>query len=276
MQLARLINPEGRPEPSVLLGQSYAPIPENISWTSAISFSMQEEGRDFLLDQASSMNKTATGSLEGAAPVALTSAPIWGAGLNYKRHSTDLETEQPLEGPGSYLRPGNCLINNSGIIQIPAQSERVTAEGELGLVLGKTAKDVPAEDWRSVVAGLTAVLDMTAEDAIRKNPRYIPWAKGFDTFCSVGPQIVTLDEFADEEIASIKVATICDDHLVAEARVSDMKYNIGKLVAYFSAGRTLPAGTIICTGTPGATVIEPGSNVTASVSSIGQLSHPVK
>src|SRR5699024_7663064 len=98
-------------------------------------------------------------------------------------------------GPGSYLRPGSCLIDNGQDIELPPQSERVTAEAELGLVIGVECKNVGRDEWRSVVAGVTTVLDMTAEDIIRENPRYIPWAKGFDTFCSVGPQLVTMDEF---------------------------------------------------------------------------------
>lgn len=203
-------------------------------------------------------------------------ADIWGAGLNYRRHSQDLESAQPRSGPGSYLRPANCLIGNGDHIELPAQSQRVTAEAELGLVIKTTCKNVERADWRSVVGGVTAVLDMTAEDVIRENPRHIPWAKGFDTFCSVGPVLITLDEFGDDDLASLRIATVRNRETVAAATPADMKFGLDRLVEYFSAGRTLDAGTVICTGTPGAAVIHAGDTVEAVVQDVGALTHPVR
>ncbi|HEY5832848.1 fumarylacetoacetate hydrolase family protein [Streptomyces sp.] len=211
-----------------------------------------------------------------AATVADRDTDIWGTGLNYLRHSDDLETQQPVSGPGSYLRPTNCLIDNGGHIELPTQSKRVTAEAELGLIVGTACKNVSRNNWRSVVAGVTAVLDMTAEDVIRENPRYIPWAKGFDTFCSVGPVLVTLDEFSDDTLKSVRIATLRNGQTIASATPSDMKYDLGYLVEYFSAGRTLEPGTVICTGTPGAAVINPGDTVQAVVEHVGTLTHPVR
>ncbi|MEU9041630.1 MULTISPECIES: fumarylacetoacetate hydrolase family protein [unclassified Kitasatospora] len=201
---------------------------------------------------------------------------IWGAGLNYRGHSEDLNTQQPASGPGSYLRPSSCLIGNGQQIELPSQSKRVTAEAELGLVIGVACKNVSRANWRSVVAGVTTVLDMTAEDVIRENPRYIPWSKGFDTFCSVGPQLVTLDEFDDEALRNIRVSTIRNDEVVSSALVSAMKYDLGYLVEYFTAGRTLAPGTVICTGTPGAAVISPGDSIKAVVEGVGTLVHTVR
>lgn len=212
---------------------------------------------------------------ELAATVADRDADIWGAGLNYQRHSEDLETQQPASGPGSYLRPSGCLIGNADHIELPTQSKRVTAEAELGLVVGTACKNVARDAWRSVIAGVTCVLDMTAEDAIRENPRYIPWAKGFDTFCSVGPVMVTLDEFP-EGLDPVRISTVLNGETVASATPTSMKYDVGYLVEYFSAGRTLAPGTILCTGTPGATVITPGDTVRAVVEGVGTLTHPVR
>jgi 2-keto-4-pentenoate hydratase/2-oxohepta-3-ene-1,7-dioic acid hydratase in catechol pathway len=214
--------------------------------------------------------------LDAAATVADGDVAIWGAGLNYRGHSEDLNAPQPASGPGSYLRPATCLIDNGGHIELPSQSRRVTAEAELGLVIGSTAKNVPRREWRSVVAGATAVLDMTAEDVIRENPRYIPWAKGFDTFCSVGPVLVTLDELADDTLTSLRIATVRNGETVAAAAPAAMKYDLGYLVEYFTAGRTLGPGTVLCTGTPGAAVIRAGDTVQAVVEHVGTLSHPVR
>ncbi|MGW0562817.1 fumarylacetoacetate hydrolase family protein [Streptomyces sp. NPDC003016] len=213
--------------------------------------------------------------LRSAATVADHGTNIWGAGLNYRRHSDDLDAQQPASGPGSYLRPASCLVGNGGHIELPTQSKRVTAEAELGLVIGTACKNVSREDWRSVVAGVTGVLDMTAEDAIRENPRYIPWAKGFDTFCSIGPILVTVDELGDD-LGSVRIATVLNNETIAAATPADMRYDLGYLVEYFTAGRTLAPGTVICTGTPGAAVINPGDTVQAVVEGVGTLTHPVR
>ncbi|MEU1039665.1 fumarylacetoacetate hydrolase family protein [Streptomyces sp. NPDC005551] len=212
---------------------------------------------------------------ELAATVADRDADIWGAGLNYQRHSEDLETQQPASGPGSYLRPGGCLIGNAEHIELPIQSKRVTAEAELGLIVGTACKNVARDRWRSVIVGVTCVLDMTAEDAIRENPRYIPWAKGFDTFCSVGPVLVTMDEFPDG-LDAVRISTVLNDETIASATPTSMKYDLGYLVEYFTAGRTLAPGTVLCTGTPGATVISPGDTVRSVVEGVGTLTHPVR
>jgi 2-keto-4-pentenoate hydratase/2-oxohepta-3-ene-1,7-dioic acid hydratase in catechol pathway len=214
--------------------------------------------------------------LAGAATVAGAGDDVWGAGLNYLGHSEDLAAPQPTTGPGSYLRPRGSVIDNGQPVELPTQSDRVTAEAELGLVIGPVCKNVARAQWRSVVVGITAVLDLTAEDVIRRNPRYIPWAKGFDTFCSVGPELVTLDEFTDADLAALQVSTVRNGETVATAPVSGMRYDLGFLVEYFTAGRTLGPGTVICTGTPGAAVINSGDTIRAEVEGVGHLEHPVR
>ncbi|WP_251063669.1 MULTISPECIES: fumarylacetoacetate hydrolase family protein [unclassified Streptomyces] len=217
------------------------------------------------------------GEVSLADTLLLTSVPqIWGVGLNFARHASDLETAQPTAGPGSYLRPYSCVIPNGAPIVIPRQSSRVTAEAELGIVLAKDTKNVPADKAFEHILGFTVVLDMTAEDAIRENPRHIPWSKGFDTFCSIGPCLVLRDQERCEDIGGVSIATYRNGSLVARNTVDAMKYDPARLVEYFSAGRTLPAGTVISTGTPGATVIAPGDTVRAEVSGVGVLEHPVE
>ena len=238
---------------------------------------MVEQRRNELAAQVAALPDTELTEirLEEAATV-VADVDVWGAGLNYKGHSEDLNAAQPTSGPGSYLRPSSCLIGNGQAIELPSQSKRVTAEAELGLIISTECKNVRCEDWRSVVAGFTAVLDMTAEDVVRENPRYIPWAKGFDTFCSVGPQMVTLDEFDERDITSIRVSTIRNGETVASALVSDMRYDLGYLVEYFTAGRTIAPGTVICTGTPGAAAINPGDSIKSVVEGVGVLVHTVR
>ncbi|MFE7527942.1 fumarylacetoacetate hydrolase family protein [Kitasatospora sp. NPDC057542] len=199
---------------------------------------------------------------------------LWGVGLNYRRHADDLEVEQPSGTPGSYLRPSNCVIGYGDEIVLPTQSDRVTAEAELGVVIGRTCRDVAAEDAESVIFGYTTILDMTAEDAIRINPRYIPWSKAFDTFCSLGPWVVTPDEVG--ELASIRISTVVNGETIATNQVAAMMRDPHWQVAYFSGGMMLDAGSVIATGTPGACVIRDGDVVEAVVERVGTLQNTVR
>ena len=131
---------------------------------------------------------------------------IWGIGLNYVEHAGDLSEIAPAEEPASFMRPDTTIIGSGDEVVLPVQSERVTAEGELALVIGRVAKNVSEEEAPSVVAGFTTVLDMTAEDILRKNPRYLTRAKSFDTFFSFGPELVTPDEI--EDVDALEVATV--------------------------------------------------------------------
>ncbi|MEU8774474.1 fumarylacetoacetate hydrolase family protein [Streptomyces sp. NPDC048606] len=199
---------------------------------------------------------------------------LWGVGLNFRRHADDLDVEQPAGTPGSYLRPSSCVIGHGDEIVLPTQSDRVTAEAELGVVIGRTCRDVAPEDAASVIFGYTTVLDMTAEDAIRVNPRYIPWSKAFDTFCSLGPWIVTPDEVGD--LSTLRVSTVVNGETIATNQVSAMMRDPYWQVAHFSGGMTLDAGSVLATGTPGAGVIRDGDVVEAVVERVGTLRNTVR
>ncbi|MGP3925975.1 fumarylacetoacetate hydrolase family protein [Streptomyces sp. 8N616] len=208
------------------------------------------------------------------APLYRNPPKLWGVGLNYTRHADDLEVKQPTGAPGSYLRPSSTVIGDGDDILLPSQSQRVTAEAELGVVIGTTCKDVSAEAAHSVIFGFTTVLDMTAEDAIRINPRYIPWAKAFDTFCSLGPWVVTPDEIPD--LSSVRISTVVNGRTIAHNRVSAMMRDPYWQVSYFSGGMVLDAGSVIATGTPGAGVIQDGDTVEALVEGVGRLCNGVR
>ncbi|MFE1172489.1 fumarylacetoacetate hydrolase family protein [Streptomyces sp. NPDC058773] len=203
------------------------------------------------------------------APLYRNPPKLWGVGLNYTRHADDLEVTQPDGVPGSYMRPASTVIGYGDDIVLPHQSERVTAEAELGVVIGATCKDVPAAEAKSVIFGFTTLLDMTAEDAIRINPRYIPWSKAFDTFCSLGPWVVTPDEIPD--LSAIRISTVVNGETIATNQVSAMMCDPYWQVAYFSGGMVLEAGSVIATGTPGAGVIQDGDVVEALVEGVGNL-----
>ena len=198
---------------------------------------------------------------------------IWGIGLNYVEHAGDLSETAPSEEPASFMRPDTTIIGPGEEVVLPAQSERVTAEGELALVIGREAKNVSEEEAPFVVAGLTTVLDMTAEDILRKNPRYLTRAKSFDTFFSFGPQLVTLDEVG--EIEDLTVATVLNGQVKRENVVSNMTFSPWFLVSFHSKVMTLLPGDIISTGTPGAVQIRDGDVVECRITGLEPLSNPV-
>ncbi len=162
---------------------------------------------------------------------------IWGIGLNYAEHAGDLDETAPAEEPASFMRPDTTIVGPGDAIRLPEGIGRVTAEAELAVVIGREAKDVSEEEAPSVVAGFTTVLDMTAEDILRKNPRYLTRAKSFDTFFSFGPELVTPDEVG--EVEALEVATVLNGEVRRRNTVSNMTFSPYRLVAFHSQVMTL-------------------------------------
>jgi 2-keto-4-pentenoate hydratase/2-oxohepta-3-ene-1,7-dioic acid hydratase in catechol pathway len=175
---------------------------------------------------------------------------IWGIGLNYADHATDLDETTPSKYPGSFMRPSTTIIGHKEIIQLAKLSERSTGEGELGIIIKKKCKAVNKENWLEVVAGFTTVVDVTAEDILRLNPRFLTLAKSFDTYFSFGPVLITADEFTTEEIMNLEVSTLHNNNIPASNVVANMRYPPDFLVAFHSEVMTLLPGDIISTGTP--------------------------
>jgi 2-keto-4-pentenoate hydratase/2-oxohepta-3-ene-1,7-dioic acid hydratase in catechol pathway len=198
---------------------------------------------------------------------------IWGIGLNYVEHAGDLSEAAPADEPASFMRPDTTIIGPGDEVVLPAQSERVTAEAELALVIGCTAKNVPEEEAPSVIAGLTTVLDMTAEDILRRNPRYLTRAKSFDSFFSFGPELVTPDEIAD--VGALEVSTVLNGEVRRTNTVSNMIFSPWWLVSFHSQIMTLLPGDVILTGTPGAVVIREGDVAECRITGFEPLSNPV-
>ena len=198
---------------------------------------------------------------------------IWGIGLNYVEHAGDLAEIAPSEEPASFMRPDTTIIGPGEEIRLPEQSERVTGEAELGLIIGREVKNVSEEEAPSVVAGLTTILDMTAEDILRKNPRYLTRAKSFDTFFGFGPQLVTPDEVG--EIEDLTVATVLNGEVRRENVVSNMTFSPWFLVSFHSKVMTLLPGDVISTGTPVAVEIRNGDVLSCHIDGFEALSNPV-
>jgi 2-keto-4-pentenoate hydratase/2-oxohepta-3-ene-1,7-dioic acid hydratase in catechol pathway len=267
----------GREEAAVVLPDGIAPVREvyGLSTEGADLLSLLESERFYELKEAYDR-----GEVRGGASSQLSYAPlyrrprkIWGIGLNYVEHAGDLSETAPADEPASFMRPDTTIIGPGDEVVLPAQSERVTAEGELALVIGREAKDVTEEDAPSVVAGFTTVLDMTAEDILRLNPRYLTRSKSFDTFFSFGPELVTPDEIVD--VDALEVATVLNGEVRRSNTVSNMVFSPWWLVSFHSRVMTLLPGDVISTGTPGAVVIQEGDVAECRISSMQPLSNPV-
>ncbi|WP_084243777.1 fumarylacetoacetate hydrolase family protein [Planomicrobium okeanokoites] len=198
---------------------------------------------------------------------------LWGIGLNYVEHAADLSEVSPNTEPASFMKPDTTIIGPGDTIRVPLQSERTTAESELGIVIGKECKDVEEEDALSVIAGYTTIIDMTAEDILQKNPRYLTRAKSFDTFFSFGPQLVTAEEV--EDVLDLKVATVINGEIHRDNLVSNMTFQPQQLISFHSKVMTLLPGDIISTGTPGAVVIRDGDVVECRIDGFETLVNPV-
>jgi 2-keto-4-pentenoate hydratase/2-oxohepta-3-ene-1,7-dioic acid hydratase in catechol pathway len=199
---------------------------------------------------------------------------IWCIGLNYHTHAVDIQAVQPEE-PASFMKPASCMFQPGGkiILPPPEVSYDVDAEGELGVIIGKTCRFLKPDEVRGAIFGYTTTLDLTALDVLRKNPRYLTRAKSIDTFFSFGPVIVTADEIPDVE--ALEVITEHNDGVCSRDFVRNMKHNPYELVRFHSQYMTLHPGDLISTGCPKGARIKSGDRVAANIPSVGRLTASV-
>jgi 2-keto-4-pentenoate hydratase/2-oxohepta-3-ene-1,7-dioic acid hydratase in catechol pathway len=192
-------------------------------------------------------------------------------GRNYAAHAAELGNEVPKE-PLIFLKPSSAIIGPGEAILLPPQSQKVEHEGELGLVVGRRCSRLnDSEDPLSYLLGYTCVNDVTARD-IQKSDVQFTRAKGFDTFCPVGPHIETQLDPAD-----VLVETHVNGQQRQSGRTSLMIYPVSFIVRWISHVMTLFPGDLIATGTPaGVGPLLAGDVVEVSVSDVGVLRNPVQ
>lgn len=195
---------------------------------------------------------------------------LFGIGLNYVEHAGDLSADAPAE-PASFFKPTSAATGPGGPICLPPDSisERVTAEAELAVVIGQTCRNVDVEHVDDVIAGFAPVIDMTAEDVLQRNPRFLTRSKSFDTFLVLGPYLAVPESGTD--LSETTVRTVINGETIAENVVANMQFPPRELVAFHSDVMTLEPGDVISTGTPGAGVIEPGDRVQADIEGFGSV-----
>lgn len=253
------------------------------SWHTTVQSLLEHTEVEALRDWVHAEGRAAAERLDGLAlpqeqvvhaPLYRRPRKIWGIGLNYVEHAADLSEKAPSTEPASFLKPDTTIIGPGDPIRIPEQSERTTAEAELGVVIGRKCRNVSEAEAPGVVAGFTTILDMTAEDILARNPRYLTRSKSFDTFFSFGPELVTVDEV--EDVERLEVTTDLNGRPHRSNVVSNMTFRPWWLVAFHSRVMTLLPGDILSTGTPGAAVISPGDVVSCHITGFRSLSNPVE
>ncbi len=187
-------------------------------------------------------------------------------GRNYLDHALELGNPMPDE-PLLFLKPPSAMIAHDEAIRLPSQSSRVEHEGELGVVIGRRAARLSeGDDPLTYVLGLTCVNDVTARDLQKKDVQFTR-AKSFDSFCPVGPFIVT-----DLDPLDLAVVTRIGGTIRQNGRTSQMAFSVPYLIRYISHIMTLERGDLIATGTPaGVGPIEDGDTVEVEVEKVGIL-----
>lgn len=191
-------------------------------------------------------------------------------GLNYRQHAE--ETKLPLPSvPLIFLKPSTTVIGPEDKIVLPRDSSRVDYEGELGVIIGRKAKDVPKERANDYILGYTCVNDVT-ERHVQKADGQWTRAKGYDTFAPIGPWIET-DVAPDD----LKLETYLNGELKQSARTSDLIFGVAELVSFISGVMTLLPGDVISTGTPsGIGKMNAGDVVEVKIEQIGTLRNYVR
>lgn len=202
--------------------------------------------------------------------VPTTPSKIIGIGRNYAEHAKELGNEVPSE-PLIFLKAPSALLPHEGVIRYPlGHSELVHHEAELGVIIGRTCRNVSEADAERYILGYTLVNDVTARDLQRKDVQFTR-AKGFDTFCPVGPWVDTAFRPANQRIHLTVNGTIRQD-----ATLADMIFKVPFLVSWLSRIMTLERGDLIATGTPsGVGPLVPGDRVEVTIDGLGTLANTV-
>jgi 2-keto-4-pentenoate hydratase/2-oxohepta-3-ene-1,7-dioic acid hydratase in catechol pathway len=190
-------------------------------------------------------------------------------GKNYAEHAREMGGEAPSE-PLLFLKPSTSVVGPGAAIVYPRLSTHVDFEGELAVVIGRLCREVPRERVPEVILGYTCANDVTARD-LQKSDGQWARAKGFDTFCPIGPWIDT-----DVDPSDLAITTTVNGDVKQHSRTSLLMHDIIDIVAYASAAMTLLPGDVILTGTPaGVGPIVPGDEVAVTIEGIGTLTNTV-
>ena len=199
----------------------------------------------------------------------VTPTKIVAVGRNYSEHAKELGNDVPEE-PIIFLKPATCVLAPGGTIVRPAISNRVDHEGELAIVIGREARNVPRQRWRDYVRGFTCANDVTARDLQKKDVQFTR-GKSFDTFCPLGPCIET-----ELDPSALRIQTRVNGQIRQDGNTAQMVFKCDFLVEFITQVMTLLPGDVILTGTPaGVGPLASGDVVEVEIEGIGTLRNVV-
>ena len=194
---------------------------------------------------------------------------VVGIGRNYAAHAAEMGSDLPDE-PLMFLKPNTSVVGPGDPIFYPRQTENLHFEGELAVVIGRICRDVPKEKYADVVHGYTVGNDVTARDLQKKDGQFTR-AKGFDSFCPLGPWVET-----ELDVSDLRVQTFLNGEVKQDGRTSDLIFDVPTLIAHVTSVMTLLPGDVILTGTPeGVGPMNAGDEVEISIQGIGNLTNKV-
>ncbi len=188
---------------------------------------------------------------------------IIAAPVNYRDHQTEMSVDSHVGALGFFLKAPSSLLDPGGTVQLPYRDRRFDQEGELALVIGRTARHIAERDALSCVFGYTGLLDITMRGGEDRSTR-----KSFDTFTPMGPVLVTADEFGDP--GEVQLRCWVSGELRQKATTRELIWSVARLVSYASSVTTLHPGDVITTGTPaGVGPITAGDTIRLELSGLG-------
>ncbi len=205
---------------------------------------------------------------------------ILGVARNFRAGLAELGQEPP-KAPAWFAKLPNTVIGPGEAIRLPEAAREVTYEAEVGLVIGKTARQVPLDAAAEHIAGFTILNDVSAADLVRGDGNFLR-GKNPDTFCPMGPFFVTADGVPDPH--NLRITLDCDGERLQDGNTGDMVFNMFYLIHHLSQVMTLNPGDVIATGTPSGVAaahtpkkwLKPGMELRISVDGLGELANPVR
>jgi 2-keto-4-pentenoate hydratase/2-oxohepta-3-ene-1,7-dioic acid hydratase in catechol pathway len=203
---------------------------------------------------------------------------VWAIGLNYRDHAAETGAPLPPE-PVVFVKATGSVVGHGADILIPPHVAQPDYEGELAVVIGRRARDVPEDEALDVVEGVTCAHDVSARDHQFTTGQW-SWSKSFDTFCPLGPVLVTPDEL---DLGNLAIETRVNGEVLQCSNTDQLVFGVPQLIAHLSQGLTLEPGDVILTGTPGGVGmartpqrwLEDGDVVEITIAGIGTLRNRV-
>jgi len=238
---------------------------DGAQWPSGLRELIEASSGDWRRITAASSVRAPLGQVRVTAPVP-DASKIIAAPVNYIDHQAEMNEAVHIDSLGVFLKAPSSLVGDGGIVRLPYHDRRFDQEGELALIMGRTARNVTPEQALAHVFGYTCLLDITMRGGEDRSTR-----KSFDTFTPMGPWLVTPDEVGD--LSTLRLTCSVNGQLRQDADVRDLIWGVPDLIAYASSVMTLLPGDVITTGTPaGVGPLGDGDQVSVSISRVGILS----